>query len=257
MKRLALGAALAMLASPAFAADAVVYEPAAAPVAAQYNWTGFYAGLHAGYGFGDGDGSTSLLPDPASFGAQPFSSSTDLDGFIGGAQAGYNWQFNNYLLGIEADITWSDMDGTHRVSPLSDGTGTPVPGWFQEGQGELDWFGTLRARAGVLARPNILLYATGGLAFGRVEYTTFTSFTPAPQFQYSGSGSDTKVGWTIGGGAEWAFAQNWTFKAEYLYFDLGETDFVASPLAPNAPFAVTQSFDTSGNIVRVGLNYKF
>lgn len=254
---LSMGIAVAA-AGGAHAADLYTPPPVQPVAVAPFiDWTGFYIGLHAGYGWGDVDGATSYLPSPAAFGASPFNSSTDLDGFIGGAQVGFNWQIDTFLLGVEADISWSGMDGEHLVTPLSTLGGVPVPGWFQDGKVEMDWFGTLRARAGVLATPNLLVYATGGLAFGSVDYKTFTSFTPAPPFQYVGGSDSTETGWTVGGGLEWGFAPNWTVKAEYLYFDLGDTSYIAPPLAPNPPFAVTQSFDTTGSIVRAGINYRF
>lgn len=258
MKKLLLACSIATLAiASGSASEARADEPGAVPHASQNSWTGFYVGVHAGYGFGEGDGDTSFLPDPSTFGAQPFSSSIEADGFIGGGQAGYDWQFGKYVVGVEADLSWSDVQGDERVSPLSDFGGTPDPAWFQDASVELEWLATLRARAGILIKPNALLYATGGVAYGSVEYETFTSFDPFPQFQYSGSASDQEVGWTAGAGVEWARPSGWSLKAEYLYFDLGETDFVASPLAPNDPFAVTQSFDTTGNVVRFGANYRY
>ena len=253
----AVAAGLVVTAGMAQAADIYTPPPEVIPVMPTIDWTGFYIGAHAGYGWASGDGTTSYRPNPAAFGANPFSASTDLDGFLGGVQGGFNWQSGGFVGGVEADISWSGMDGSERVAPLSLFGGPAVPGWFQNQSGDIDWFGTVRVRAGFLATPEMLLYATGGLAVADVSYRTFTSFTPAPPFQYGASASETATGWTVGAGAEWAFAPNWSVKAEYLYFDLGDLDYVAPPRAPNPPFAVTQSFDTTGSIVRVGVNYRF
>lgn len=250
-------AAIVSVAGTASAADMPSASPMMPTVAPIASWTGFYIGLNAGYGWANSDGSTTLLPTAALFGVRPFTSSTDLDGFLGGVQAGYNWQADNFVVGVEADIDYANLDGNHLVTPLSTFAGVPVPGWFQRGTGDMDWFGTVRARAGFLATPEMLIYATGGFAFARTSYSTFTSFTPLPPFQYAGSADETNTGWTVGAGVEWAFASNWTVKAEYLYFDLGDTNYIAYPLAPNPPFAVAQSFENNGSIVRLGVNYKF
>lgn len=253
-------AVLGAASGAAQAADMPTYTPPpiveVAPIA---EWTGFYVGLHAGYGWGDADGSTSQLPNPAAFGALPFSTSTDIDGFIGGAQAGFNWQFDRFVAGLEADISYSDMNGGHLVTPLLAFGGLAVPGWYQQGNGDIDWFGTVRARAGFLATPQTLIYATGGFAFANTKFSTLTQYSPVPNptFTYGGSADETNTGWTVGAGVEWSFAPNWTVKAEYLYFDLDDIDYVAFPLAPNPPFALAQSFENNGSIVRLGINYKF
>jgi outer membrane immunogenic protein len=106
--------------------------------------------------------------------------------------------------------------------------------------------------------PQLLLYATGGLAFGQVDDTVFTTYAPGfGPLSFPGSSSDTRVGWTIGGGAEWALTQNWTVKAEYLYFDLGDTTITANPAAANPPFQIRSTHDLTGSIARLGVNYKF
>lgn len=236
---------------------ATIVVSANAATADGYDWPGFYGGFNVGYGAGEGDGDTSYLPDPATFDATPFSPSVDMDGVVAGIQGGHNWQFGNTVVGVEADASWSDINGDDTFSPLADGGGTPDPTWFQDSSGDLNWLATLRGRIGWLISPNTLLYGTGGVAYGEVEYETFTSFTPLPAFQYAGSASESRTGWTAGFGGEWAGAGSWSWRAEYLYYDLGSTDFVASPLAPNPPFAVTQDFDTTGSIVRFGANFEF
>ncbi len=256
MKKLLLACSIATLTFAS--ASAIATEAAAQGPGATTDWTGFYAGVHLGYGYGDGDGSTGLLPSPVAFGAAPFTSSIDFDGFAAGGQAGFNWQSGSFLFGVEADLAWTDIDGTDRVTPLSTAGGTPIAAWFQDGTADVNWFGTLRARAGIFANPTTMIYLTGGAAFADVEYTTFTSFTPAPMFQYAGSDSETAMGWTAGGGVEWSIGADWSMKAEYLYFDLDdEVSYNALPLAANPPFEVTQRFETEGRFIRFGVNRRF
>ena len=252
-----LALAVGLLAVPALAADLPVFEePAAAVAAAPYDWSGFYAGLHVGWGWGDVDTDTTFLPSPAVFGAAPFSQSTDIDGILGGVQAGVNWQTNGFVFGIEGDISYSGMDGTSTFGLLPLFGGGFDPGSSQTVTAEMDWFGTLRLRSGITAGERFLIYATGGLAVGHVEYSVVTDFVGAP-FRYLGSSSDTEVGWTVGAGGELAAGNGWSLKGEYLYFDLGGPTIVASPVAPNPPFQVQTSHDLTGHIVRIGVNRKF
>jgi outer membrane immunogenic protein len=123
---------------------------------------------------------------------------------------------------------------------------------------ELKFLGTVRGRLGVTVSDRLLVYFTGGLAYGKVESTALTTFTPAPAFTYSGSSSRTEVGWTIGGGGEYAMTNEWTIRGEYLYFRLPGDDYVATPLAANPPFAMQHtSDDFEGHIVRAAVNHKF
>lgn len=195
-----LGLAAALIATPAAAADlsypqqSYAYAPAPA-----FTWTGFYLGANVGYGLGEAD------------------FSDDTDGFVGGIQAGYNWQFaNNFVLGIEADL-----QGTNVGSPTY----------------ELDYFGTIRARAGFSIN-QVLLYGTAGFAYGSGTYELLGL-----------SNSQTSTGWTVGGGGEYAFDNNWSVKAEYLYVDLGTESYatLAGPL----------EVGTTSNILRAGVNYRF
>ncbi|GLK86550.1 outer membrane protein [Ancylobacter defluvii] len=202
MKALLAGLALAVaVAAPASAADLSYPAPTAyaAPVPV-FTWTGFYLGANAGYGWGEAD------------------FSDDTNGFLGGIQAGYNWQFagSPLVVGIE-----TDLQATNIESPTF----------------SLDYFGTVRARLG-WAVDQFLIYGTGGFAYGRGNY------------EVAGlSNKQTNTGWTIGAGGEYAFSPNWSVKAEYLYVDLGtETyDTIAGPL----------DIGTTANILRLGVNYKF
>lgn len=261
MRPLLLLAAAALLTpvigQPALAADMAVKAPiVAAPIA--YSWTGFYIGANVGYAWGRTNDDVNFLPTAAAFGALPFSVSSNMNGVLGGVQAGYNVQFDRAVLGFEADIDAADIKGSQFLTPLSPFVGAPVPGWFHSGNQRMDWFGTFRARLGYTPVDRWLFYVTGGLAYGEVKSTSFTSFTPLPPFQYAASTSSWRAGWTVGAGGEWAFADNWNVRLEYLHYDLGTSqDATAQPLAPNGLFAVTNHWTTRGDLVRVGVNYKF
>ena len=244
------------LVSSANAADMPARGPVykAPVVATAYNWTGFYIGGNAGYGWSDQTDSIAAITDPAFIlGLQAATSvPVNAKGFIGGAQFGYNWQLSpSWLLGLEADFSGSDLTGTNAVP----GTDTSR---IMTAQEKLDWLGTVRGRFGILPTDRILTYLTGGLAYGHAMLSTALSRTIGCTGNIcpAGSVSDTKVGWTVGGGAEWAFASNWSVRAEYLYVDLGSISHNMTD--PNFPLEIyNASIPLRENIVRGGLNYKF
>jgi len=193
-----LALAVGLLAVPALAADLPVFEePAAAVAAAPYDWSGPYVGLFAGYGSSDVDW-TYLAGGTADHSG---------DGFFGGVQAGFNHQIGIWVLGIEGDIAWANIDGA-----------TPCPNPAYSCESEIDWLGSLRLRAGFAAN-QFLFYATGGLGVGDVTIQTVNF--PAPGINGT---SNTMIGWTAGGGVAGAFG-NWIVGAEYLYYDLGDDSF--------------------------------
>jgi outer membrane immunogenic protein len=260
MKKAIIAANLAILgAAPALAADlaAQIYRKTPAPIAAVSTWSGLYVGGNVGYGWGNGDTKFSPLPDPASFGTlQPTTLDVRPKGAIGGAQLGYNWQFGSIVTGLETDIQWSGMESSAKRFQFLDFAGTPRPTQdFLAASERLNWFGTVRGRLGVAIAPDLLLYGTGGLAYGRIDASATTNF--AAGIQYPANLSTTKAGWTAGVGGEWMFARNWSAKAEYLYLDLGNVLARGSPIPPNPPFAVAYTWKTQENIVRVGVNYHF
>ena len=226
----------------------------AADSAPSFNWTGPYAGFHLGYGWGDADTSMNFLPVPASIYPPGSTLSPHPSGIVGGAQAGYNYQMGCFVVGIEADFSGSGMSGTQSVSP--------IPGYafgVVSAHENTNWFGTLRPRLGYTVKPNVLIYATGGLAYGNVSYSANTNFVPGgPPFaeQYPASLSTTKVGWALGGVVEYAISKCWTVKAEYLYMDLGSESATAYPTLPTI-FTQADSWKTTANIFNIGVNYKF
>jgi len=232
MRKFVLSTVFACLASStAFAADAVVDEVVVAPVDV-FVWTGGYVGLQAGYAWGD----SHLEFTDGDF-ADP-----DPDGFIGGIYAGYNYQApNNLVVGIDADITYADIDGFG--SPF-EADGTPAP----PGNGattELNWNGAVRGRLGYAAG-RFLPYIAGGVAFADVDVNvTIVGETPV-------NVGSTYVGWTIGGGADFALTDNLILRGEYRYTDFGDEDY--GPIPPdNNPYSV----DLKTHDVRLGIAYKF
>lgn len=270
MKRIVLAlSALVLGATTASAADLAprMYTKAPPPVAAVYNWTGFYVGGNVGYGWGNRDTFFNPLPTGAGFvNLAPTTLNTDPKGVLGGVQAGYNWQVGSVVWGVEADIQGANISGSAFQSPIVQFNGTPfAAGSALSASEKIDWFGTVRGRVGFTATPLVLLYATGGLAYGGVNYTANTNFLPGGNQQYPASLSDTRFGWTAGGGLEWAFAGNWSAKFEALYYDLGTASTIANGV-PGQPAGtcggtgfcqVGYSWKTTGAIARVGLNYKF
>ncbi|MEJ2432291.1 MAG: porin family protein [Pseudolabrys sp.] len=193
--------------------------PAYAP--AFYNWTGVYAGINGGGGFGHSDWNL-----PAG------TSGFDLSGGLVGGTFGYNYQMNRVVLGLEGDIDWSNIKGDTTA-------GTNIcAGISCETRNQ--WLATARGRIGY-AFDRVLPYITGGGAFGDVK------MTPAGV----GSETDTRAGWTVGAGVEAALAGHWTAKVEYLYVDLGKANCSAATCGASTEV----SFDT--NVVRAGLNYRF
>jgi outer membrane immunogenic protein len=283
MRKAAFGfvAVAAMIGTPALAADMPVKaSPAPAPV---YSWTGWYVGLNAGGGWQNttiDNGVTSnsgiaFILFPALNGAIPQQFNTHPSGFIGGGQIGYNYQFApNLVAGLEADFQGANIKGTANAANTVVDAGTGVITVAGSGSRKIDGLGTQRVRLGWLPVDPLLVYATGGLAYGRVE--TGVSFSgsrinppgggaiPLNGFTAT-SQSETRAGWTLGGGLEWMFAPRWTVKAEYLYYDLGtETlnqPLTLNPLPGNLVSPINANIQSvsryRGNIARAGVNYEF
>jgi outer membrane immunogenic protein len=294
MKKLpTLIAAIALIGTPAFAADMAVKAPPPAPMPAPISWTGWYAGINAGGSWSDNSinvntsnmqcfggsapSASCILGTAAAQGATGPLSGRGA-GFIGGGQFGYNWQFNSWVAGFETDIQGTRVKATG-------GSTTSVPVDFGGGPSgsvvtnlsvtkEIDYLGTVRGRLGWLASPTLLVYGTGGLAYGGVKASTNIAQTGGalvggvPDNLGSSSGiSQTRTGWTAGGGFEWMFVPRWSVKVEYLYYDLGSVTYngqeavlflpgsgISGPAFINNVQTTTRF---TGNIVRAGLNWYF
>ena len=243
----------------ASAADmAVKARPAVLPPAPIYSWTGWYAGVNGGWAF-DTTSTGSLVAFTPPFagavtaGGTPSFLGAKHEGGFGGGQVGYNWQMSNWLLGVEADIQGADIGRTSTVT--FPGGGGIVPS-VSTGRDHIDWFGTLRGRAGVTAGP-ALFYATGGLAYGGVRTSVTNVFTPVTSGNFAGNDSSTRVGWAAGAGVEWGFAPNWTVRGEYLHVDLGRSNVTMFDPVNFPTNSATYRFNHVVDAVRVGVNYRF
>ncbi len=257
-KYLMAGFALAALSTTAFAADlgARTTKPTPYVVApALYTFTGFYIGANAGYAFSNSNSARYIGNNVyTGLGANlPQSFSVSRDGFSIGAQAGYNQQFGQFVAGVEADIAYTDLKRSQVVvAPLASAVA----------KAENTYVGTLRGRLGFVPVDRLMLYVTGGLAYGESKLSNSITGTGAlTGATWSGSKSDTRFGYALGAGAEYAVTNNISIKGEYLYYNLGRRTVTAGPtsaiaLASGAA-GVLRTSDNSFSLVRAGLNYKF
>ena len=220
----------------------------------------------------------------------------NVSGFFGGGQVGYDNQFgSSFVAGVEADFqgagirgrgsfvgtaatSYTETEPKNSCSLLSTmGAGcTDTFTSLVQNEKSINWIGTARVRFGYLAMPTLLVYGTGGLAYGGVSAQTSISQSTGGHVSFISPGgdghiSDTRVGWTIGGGLEWLFSPNWSVKVEGLYYDLGTVRFASGPLEntfltseviageSNASNILASTTHTSfyGEMFRVGLNYHF
>ena len=206
MKKLLVStAALLGFAGSAMAADlAPRYAEPMAPMSPYaYNWTGFYLGLHAGYGFG---GDFDALRDGAT-------------GFLGGVQAGYNWQYDPFVFGIEGELSYSGIGDS-----------------FGGVDADLNWKGAITPRLG-FAFDRFMPYVKAGIAFGDVEFSSALF-----------DESEMMAGWTVGLGVEYALTNNLSLKVEYDYTDLGRDNFA---------LAAGGNGGYDGHEIKAGVNFRF
>lgn len=231
------------------------------PKETYYGWTGPYAGISLGGAVGKSAMRTSVGSPPDYFLAPDIAQIGDLGstdaspfGFVGGAQAGYNYQHDVFVFGLEGDVNALQLSKTETQGAAYNSS--PANAFSLKQSVRTDWLATIRPRAGVIME-KLLLYGTAGAAITRFKYDAeFTdTFSPALSRQ---SQSETRVGWTVGGGAEYALKRHWSVKAEYLYADFGK---ISTTSMLTAPPGKTDVFDHSAtfnvHIVRLGLNYRF
>lgn len=247
-------------------------DDVAAPVA--QNWSGLYIGLHAGYGWGEHDG-TGYYTDAGGCkdGCEKFNGSFDLEGALGGGQVGINLQSGSFVFGIEADGSWVKIDGSGSFS-FDDGGASAVDDYRWDLQTDVEWLASLRGRIGFLVTPTFLIYGTGGVAWAGIEthqqVTCFKGSCGNPENDVQTTdlrSSETAVGWVAGLGAEWQFAQGWSLKAEWQHYDFGDVDTkfhgVANPNGLQGGVTnenyTNDTFpgDLTLDVIRIGVNYKF
>nr|WP_247642942.1 outer membrane protein [Brucella sp. 63/311] len=198
----------------------------------------------------------SVLRHRAGWGPR-FSGSLDVtaSGFVGGVQAGYNWQLaNGLVLGGEADFQGSTVKS--KLVDNGDLSDIGVAGNLNGDESfgletKVQWFGTVRARLGFTPTERLMVYGTGGLAYGKVK-TSLSAYDDGESF--SAGNSKTKAGWTLGAGVEYAVTNNWTLKSEYLYTDLGKRSF---NYIDEENVNINMENKVNFHTVRLGLNYKF
>lgn len=271
MRSLAITAAVAatvFVATPAGAADMArpVYKASPAPIAT-YNWTGFYIGGNAGAGWAHADVVTTNAPGepgpifglPANLAAMNTAGTGILDRettFIGGGQLGYNWQAGNWLVGAEADFNYFDQTATRSAA-----ANTTIGALNITNSVSTDWLATFRGRLG-LTFDRWLVYATGGAAL------TDMSYTQRARGDLDNAGatfglsevSDTKWGWTVGGGLEYALGNGWSVKGEYLFArfsGMSTTTIVRGSTTTNTQILTGSTSDLDMHVARGGLNFKF
>ena len=218
--------------------------PTKAPAVMPFSWTGFYAGFNAGGGWG----TSSWDGLPSSF---------KMSGGLVGGQIGYNWQVGQFVWGLEGDVDWSSVASSGAAgctlgasggcNPSSGPAACTVGGLTGTCGTSNDFLATIRGRVG-FAVDRWMPFVTGGAAFGNIRTTG--PISPANAAGTVGFVGDdiAKVGWSVGGGLEFALpVNNWTAKVEYLYVDLGSAPFCSG--CGNATF--------TENVVRAGINYWF
>ena len=265
--------ALASMTAGALAADLPMRSMAPAPAFAAvpiFTWTGFYVGVSGGYLFNDRNNveTVGLLPaniNAVAANARPSSLRLKNEGFLVGGTIGYNIQLQNFVLGVEADLSYTDAEKSAvQFNPIQFGTNAPgtLTNTLRQ---EMEYLGTIRARAG-FAFDRVLVYATGGAAIAEIENSADFSSPRLGPTQFFGRTNDTRVGYTVGGGVEFALPTGFllgsaaTFKAEYLYYDLGKTTVAVLPTATGVPLGLggySSRFKNDGHIVRAGINFKF
>lgn len=252
MKRLmAVAAATVMMSTAALADGGPSYRRAPAAYAPVFTWTGLYLGTNIGYGWGDND-PVGLAFDIANPPIGERIGRLESDGWFAGGQIGYNFQAGSLVLGVEADIQGSDISaGFGPVNINGNLVGTFA------GDSTIEMFGTVRGRVGV-AFDRMLLYVTAGYAWANIDYNV--TGIDAGGNNFAIRENTLFSGYVLGGGLEWAFAPNWSMKAEYQFINLGREDFTAPVLtAAGVPtgFTMTTAATPEIQTFRLGVNYKF
>jgi len=244
MKRIFLAAAVfgvLGLVSPALGADLAAYTKAPAVATPVYDWSGFYVGVFGGGGYGNHNLNNASGP------ASPFANYTanySSQGGLAGGEAGYNWQSGSIVLGIEADGFWSGVKGNDSAA-VNAGTFAIA----STDSDSLRWGGTLRARGGFTV-DRLMMFFTGGWAFGSIQHTNTDPVLGVDQFR------SFRNGLTAGGGIAYALTNNLIGKVEYRYYNYGSFSRPGLPaLTANGqlPYTVASTY----SVVTVGLDYKF
>lgn len=228
------------LTGAAVAADLPVKAPPAP--AAVVSWAGFYVGGHGGLGWLQHSQSyASNIPIATCGPVARAKCELSTTGGVFGAQAGYNWQQQQWVFGIESDISWTSLKRTSTFFPQFPGT------FFHSIHDRIDWLASVRGRLG-WAAGDVLLYATGGVAFASVNAGWFRSGSIVRD-----QIDKTTTGWVAGGGFEKMFNRNWSARAEFLHYGFGRTTHSTTFFGANT---YTTSFRHDVSVVRLGVNFR-
>lgn len=251
IKRILASTALATIALSTNASAQEFVLRDSASHASTFGWSGGYVGVNAGGSFGNFEHLYEFtipgVPSPLLDG----SIDLPVGGLLGGVQAGYNWQSGQFVYGVETDFQGSTVEGEGSISG-----GAVVPGGaVLTGQAstKLEWLGTVRARLGYTPVNRFMVYATGGLAYGHTKSVLMGSIDILP---IASIRSETKTGWVVGGGVEYALTDSWTIKSEYLCTNLGTAKIFSGDFGiPGSDLSFGN--DIAFHAARVGLNYTF
>jgi outer membrane immunogenic protein len=234
MRGTLIAAAAIVVAATGYALGADLPTPNLPPplLPAVYNWTGLYLGINGGFGTGNSNWSDGPVGTSGIF---------PISGYLIGGTVGFNYQIGEYVFGIEGDGDWTNLSGN---SGSTCGAITAVLTPPVSCQTQSRWLATVRGRVGY-AFDRILLYGTAGAAFGNIQ----TGLNPPSTFD-----SSVEAGWTVGAGLEFAFAQNWTAKVEYLFVDLPN---ISCTTVGNCGGAAGSIVSFNESVIRAGFNFKF
>lgn len=233
----ALALLAALIATPSMAADLGRMPPRAAPAYTPAPpppllWNGFYLGGQIGYAWGRSHAQQFVTATGVPTGFNP---TFNTDGVVGGAHLGYNYQMSSLVFGVEGDLEGSGIKGNANFAAPATSTAF-----------ESRWQGSIRGRVGAAFGPT-LLYVTGGAAFADLRHRLSVGTGPVETFD------QTRTGWTVGGGAEFAFSPSWSTRLEYRYSDFGNVSNVSTVAAPGT----TYQYDPKFHTVRLGVSYHF
>jgi outer membrane immunogenic protein len=241
------GSAMAavLIAGTANAADLPARVYKAPPIVETWSWTGFYVGVHVGGAWGTKEWTDPFYSLKGAFRrVGETAASYSVNGVLGGFQAGVNYQMGWVVVGAEAQFSWTGLRGTGNCENLTTFTGTTC-------NTKVPWLGTAALRLGGTI-DHALLYVKGGAAWAHDQHDVFRTAWTNP------SVSDTRWGYMVGAGVEYAFTANWSGKIEYDFMDFGKTDYHFAPLGvPGTTAFADVSIRQYIHLVKVGLNYRF
>ena len=229
------------------------------------NWSGFYAGGVVGGVWGNNDFTWNPLPSALEFGAATIASNRDSSSVMGGILAGYNYQFKpTWLAGVEGEWIWANLKDTLYSAPWLNPASNSItaPNSFTSSSSDVNWIPSIRGRLGFLVKPNLMLFGAAGISWANIDYVANNNngFIGNAAYATNASFSKTSVGYTLGGGIEWATVYNLLVRAEYLYYQFNSAqNVIGQDLTGDYPTYPSNYVwgKTSVNAFRVGLAYQF